>query len=71
MEEGGRDNGGTILVAASVLLGKPALAAHAEDVARIAQSGRRALTVLLIDRNARDIAVICTTVEMPLGMTLH
>ena len=70
-ENSDRDSGGTILIAASVLLGEQALAAHAADVARITQGGRRALTVLLIDRNDRNIAVVCTTVEMPLGMTLH
>ena len=54
-----------------MLLGERALAAHAADVRRIAQTGQRALTVLLIDRRGRDIAMVATTVEMPPGATIH
>jgi hypothetical protein len=60
-----------VVAASAVLLGEKALAAHAADVAHIAQSGRRALTVLLIEQRGRTVTSLVTTVELPPGVTLH
>ena len=59
-----------VFTAAIVLLGECSLAAHAEDVERIVQDGRLPLTVLMIERRRRDIAMMATTVALEVA-TVH
>jgi hypothetical protein len=51
-------------------VGARAKAAHAEDVAEIAHSGRRAVTVVLIEQRGRDITMIATVVGLT-AATMH
>ena len=59
-----------VIAAAAVVLGERGLAAHADDVERIVQDGRLPLTVLLISRRGRDIAMVATTVALEVA-TIH
>ena len=59
-----------VTTAATVLLGERGLSAHAEDVERIVQGGRLPLTVLMIERRGRDIAMAATVVALE-AATIH
>ena len=59
-----------LITASTVVLGEQALAAHAKDVAKIVQSGRLPLTVLLVDRRGRNVAMIATAVGLE-AATVH
>jgi hypothetical protein len=45
-------------------------AAHGEDVERIVKDGRLPLTVLMIERRGRDIAMVCTVTALE-AATIH
>ena len=63
-------DGDVIVRSARVLLGAKGIAAHAVDVAKIVQSGRLPLTVLLVEQCGRDIAMLATTVALD-AATVH
>jgi len=43
---------------------------HAEDLAKIVQAGRLPLTVLMIEKRRRDVAMVCTVTALEVA-TVH
>ena len=66
------ENTDVIITAMTVLLGAEGIKAHGADVARIAANGRRASTVLLVEKRGKNLTMLATTLERPVsGATIH
>ena len=66
------ENTDIVITAMTVLLGAEGIKAHDADVARLAANGRRAFTVLLVEKRGKNLTMLATTLERPVnGATIH
>ena len=68
------DEGDTVLTGLTVMLGKVGIAAQAQDAAQIIEDGMRPLVVALLERQPKSVALLVTTIALPLdadGATAH